>query len=314
MPRFKTFYKYRKFDSTTIDMLCNDDLFFASPDTFNDPLDCNFGVVCDSEISELRDILENLITKFEKSKLVEHLQAANINVDSETASKHIQNQCKNRASRKLQELAYYATNPDYSDDIIENEKNLLTHSIRNELSNHYSYGICCFSSSYHNPVLWSHYGDEHAGICIGYTENRNPRPTLRQVNYGGERTIPTSILYKAFVDKNEHAQSSIDDKVLLQKASSWRYEKEWRLIGPQGLHNSPLLMKEITFGLICPDSVKHATIQALINRRESIKFYEIYIVRNSYKLKRREVNIDELEHYFPRTAESGIEMFGEFEE
>jgi hypothetical protein len=36
----------------------------------------------------------------------------------------------------------------------------LTHLIR-------SSGALCFSRNWRNPVLWSHYGDKHKGICLG---------------------------------------------------------------------------------------------------------------------------------------------------
>lgn len=28
-------------------------------------------------------------------------------------------------------------------------------------------GVLCFSRGWHNPLLWSHYGDKHRGICLG---------------------------------------------------------------------------------------------------------------------------------------------------
>ena len=30
------------------------------------------------------------------------------------------------------------------------------------------WGVLCFSRSWHNPVLWSHYSDKHRGICLGF--------------------------------------------------------------------------------------------------------------------------------------------------
>jgi hypothetical protein len=28
-------------------------------------------------------------------------------------------------------------------------------------------GVLCFSQDWQNPLLWSHYGDKHKGICLG---------------------------------------------------------------------------------------------------------------------------------------------------
>ena len=41
-----------------------------------------------------------------------------------------------------------------------------------------------------------------------------------------------------------------------------------------------------------------------------MKFFEIYELNGSFKLKRAEVETDELRTYFPNTAKSGLEIFG----
>ena len=33
---------------------------------------------------------------------------------------------------------------------------------------HLVQGILCFSESWHDPVMWSHYADAHRGICLGF--------------------------------------------------------------------------------------------------------------------------------------------------
>ena len=30
------------------------------------------------------------------------------------------------------------------------------------------FGIICFSKDWHNPLMWSHYGDKHKRICLGF--------------------------------------------------------------------------------------------------------------------------------------------------
>src|SRR5262245_59683864 len=30
------------------------------------------------------------------------------------------------------------------------------------------FGVICFSQSSANPLLWSHYGDRHRGMCLGF--------------------------------------------------------------------------------------------------------------------------------------------------
>ena len=102
--------------------------------------------------------------------------------------------------------------------------------------------------------------------------------------------------------------------MLLQKASPWRHERGWRLFSNRGVQKSPLALKNVTIGLRCPTSVMHAIIMALESREDEVKFYQMYEIRRSFKLKRRSVDIDEMRAYLPHTARSGIEIFGPIDE
>lgn len=244
--------------------------------------------------------------------MLSHLGKARIKGGN--ATEHAQKQSLRETERNLADIAYHTTNPDYDGPIEENESWLLLQAIERELHRWYERGVCCFSTSYSSPLLWSHYGDQHQGLCIGYTIDRNPVPQLQKVVYGGNRAITTSTLCEAFLRESEAAAADIDRDVLLRKARGWKYESEWRLIGEQGLHSSPLLLTEVTFGLRSSRSVMHAVIKALEGRENEVKFYEMHEVRNSFALRRRRVDIDELQISLPVTASSGIEMFGHLDD
>jgi hypothetical protein len=92
------------------------------------------------------------------------------------------------------------------------------------------------------------------------------------------------------------------------------FKREWRLIGDQGLQESPLLLKEAIFGLRCAPSVKHAVVRALAGREKPVQFYEIHEVRSRYRLHRELLEVDELTTGLPHTAASGVEIFGPAEE
>jgi hypothetical protein len=219
------------------------------------------------------------------------------------------------AASELANIADRATNPEYSVGEDEAEAWLLTEEIERELRRHYDRGVCCFSATYTSPLLWSHYGDQHRGICVGYGLARKPVPRMQEVTYGGSRTIQTSTLIRAFVQADPKAMENLDRDILLRKAAGWRYEREWRLIGTQGVQHSPMLLKEITFGLRCEDSVKHSVVKALLGRESPIRFYyEMYEDRQSFRLRRRLVSSEELGGYLPITAASAEEMFGPSEE
>lgn len=302
------YYRYRAFNTKTLDSLCFDTLYFSNPEEFNDPLDCNPTLECDSSNEELRSILTFLVKRRVKAEMLNNLKKAKIK--EEAASHHAISHANGEATRELKNIAYHATNPDYEVEETEAESWLLVVEIERELLKYYERGVCCFSKSYSNPLLWSHYGDQHQGICIGYGIERNPTPQLNEVVYGGNRSIKTSMLTNALIYNNEKSKVELDRNVLLRKAEGWKYENEWRLIGKQGVHDSPLLLNEVIFGLRCTSSIIHSVVSALAGRDNDIKFFEMYTVRGSYTLQRRSLDIAELGAYLPHTAMSGIEMFG----
>jgi Protein of unknown function (DUF2971) len=304
----KAFYRYRSFSTATLDSLCRDTLHYANPTSFNDPLDCKPTLESDSNRQVLRKLLVHLIKRRVAAETLESLKRAN--VQGERAASHAQRRAQTEATRELDQIAYHATNPEYTVSEEEAEVSLLTQEIYRELLGHYERGVCCFSTTYSSPLLWSHYGDQHKGVSIGYHLDRTPRPALRKVIYGGNRTIRTSTLASALLEGNEQSQDELDRDVLLRKARGWSYEREWRLLGRQGIQDSCLGLKDVTFGLRCSASVKHAVVQALEGRRQSVRFYEIYEVRGTFGLRRAPLDLDELGAYLPRTAESAEEMFG----
>jgi len=307
-----TFYRYRGFNTNTLDSLCYDRLHFAHPGTFNDPLDCNAMIECDSSLDELRTLLSVLMRKRVKSDVLTSLGQARIKGDG--AAAHAEKRALSEAQSQLADIAYNATNPEYTVSKVEAEGWLLTREIERELRRHYERGVCCFSTTYASPLLWSHYGNQHRGLCIGFGLDRRPKPQPRRVVYGGSRSVPTSLLTRALVHEDQMAKEELDRDVLLRKARGWGYEKEWRLIGDQGDQDSSLLLKEITFGLRCPMSVMHAVTKALAGRISPVRYYQMYEVNGRFILRRSEVNLDELDAFMPNTAQSGLEMFGDPEE
>jgi len=116
------------------------------------------------------------------------------------------------------------------------------------------------------------------------------------------------------VNEEPSAKKELDRDVLLRKARGWNYEKEYRLLGVQGDQDSPLLLKEVIFGLRCPMSVVHTLAKALAGRGADIRYFKMYEVRGRFVLRRSGVDLQELGMYVPKTAQSGEELFGELDD
>ena len=76
------------------------------------------------------------------------------------------------------------------------------------------FGMVCFSMTWQNPLLWSHYGDRHRGMALGFDLDR---AKAKKVSYVEERpqlmkvdlAVVHDLLYTKYVD--------------------WKYEKEIRI-------------------------------------------------------------------------------------
>lgn len=81
------------------------------------------------------------------------------------------------------------------------------------------YGLLCFSRLWSNPVLWSHYGDKHYGIALGFDV---PNDKLEKINY------VSSLLSAEYHEWFAEGAEKLMNKLLHQKYIDWQYEDEYR--------------------------------------------------------------------------------------
>ena len=212
----------------------------------------------------------------------------------------IQRLGNSRVQRTLSDIAYSATNPDYLDQAGAKEW-LLISALQKELMLQYEGGIFSLAERVNCPLMWSHYGDQHKGLCIGYAPVDGWTANLHKVAYGGDRRIPVSAI-RRMAEGDAGAKRLVDSAVLLRKARDWRYEREWRLVGQQGLQDSPFELKDVTFGFRCSPEVKWVVVAALANRSQPVRFYEIREEHGTFLLRRERLDVDELGVNYPRRA------------
>lgn len=301
----KRLYKYRDLSNRTLDMVVSDNVYFADPSTFNDPLDSRPSFQVD--VDEVK--LEKILRHFVERRTSEEMSAAakTIKYRGPKTKDHIKRHSRRQADRLLKEIEYYATDPDHESE--DHQRFLLGHYIEEELLQQYDKGIVSLAKRATCPLMWSHYGDQHRGICIGYSVPHNAADDLHEVQYGGSRLVEASKVAD-MVCGDGFAQGQVDEAVILRKAASWRYEHEWRLIGRVGLQSSPLELEEIIFGIRCKASAKYAVMKALEERRQSAKFYEMREVAGTFKLKKSALSYDdEMFTHFPRRSLEIFEFF-----
>ncbi|WP_031357907.1 DUF2971 domain-containing protein [Caballeronia sordidicola] len=299
-------YKYRRFDARTIELLCADRLYYADPDTFNDPLDCQPCVEADCDVATLERTVYELVRRRVEGEM--RMGARTVKYRGPKTISHIEKHSREEAQQTIDRLRYNATDPDLSDDPPGPHAYVLASTIENELLRQYNKGILSLATRHDCPLMWSHYGDQHRGLCIGYSVPEEARTQLHEVLYGGNRNVKASDV-AAMLAGDEQARVAVDEAVLLRKAPDWRYENEWRVLGTRGAEDSTLEMVEIVFGMRCGSTVMHTVASALKGREKPVELFEMHEVRGTFELQRSEVNVDELSVYYPRRALSAFEGF-----
>lgn len=183
-------YKFRAFNALTVESLVADQVYFADPTTFNDPLDTKPIVKADLGVADLEQVLRTLVEQREEAELSD--RARSIRYQGPKTIAHVQRMAKARASDELKRLEYQSHDPDYQTSPFTNHQWLLAAGIEQELLKRYGRGILCLGTDYANPLLWSHYGDQHKGLCIGYSVPESAQDSLFQVRYGGSRVVKAS--------------------------------------------------------------------------------------------------------------------------
>lgn len=87
---------------------------------------------------------------------------------------------------------------------------------------HNENGVICFSETWQNPVMWSHYADKHRGICLGFDVSGSlVMPVSYEhelLNIDGASKSPESEFTEEFMAK-----------LLTTKFRDWGYEQEVRI-------------------------------------------------------------------------------------
>lgn len=293
-------YKYKSFSVDSLDLLVSDKLYFANPNSFNDPLDCNPSVKDDmNDVDTLKKILKQLIIDNTKKELTE--AASKINYSGPKTRSKIELMGEHAAQKVLSGIDDFLLLYEDEQIIVIND---MLRSIQKNLMSNYTQGVLALAQNYDCPLMWSHYADQHKGFCIGYDVSDNGNYEIHSLNYGGDRFITTQQIYDMLFGSNENirkeAKKEIDKVVLLSKAPQWAYEMEHRVISEQGLQENYFRLSDVTFGLRFKNSVKFSVMKALQNRSGNVSFYEMQLSEDTFVLSRIPLSLNDYPvRYFP---------------
>lgn len=268
--KVRTLYKYRPLNARTWSMLLGEGVYFANPDEFNDPLECAPIVKVDSPVNILQNIywfLRVQALRMTVNDFKGHAKRygwAPMEVTTAELSKTI--------SLELEELYHSRYDPEYGEE--QSWEECLRLEIEKLLRRSYVKGVFSMAESELCPLMWSHYGDEHRGVCIGYDIPANMKEPPHRVSYTGDRLVSTDDIWRS-IGGNKVCQARVDKACLYRKAPQWKYEKEWRFPGAIGIRADFLKIRQIVFGLRCTSRSKYAVVKALSGHCDPIRYNEI---------------------------------------
>jgi hypothetical protein len=116
------------------------------------------------------------------------------------------------------------TNPDSAE--VKQER-IFSNSLQDQIR---TLGICSFSETNNDNMMWAHYADEYRGICVAYRFS-----SLRHAL--SESVYFTRMNYRDDAPPPRKKTSSAEDEIyrlLSCKGYKWQYEREWRMFSKPG--------------------------------------------------------------------------------
>lgn len=274
-------YKYRRFDVIALNMITDHGLYFANPRSFNDPLDCELAIEPDISPKKMSDLLKVLFGP-EREDHWHHDIASSVHYASEHGDIKVRGDARDYLMR------------------------MLAGSVGSEVRKEFdTRGVLAFSATWQSVLMWSHYADEHRGICIEFDTSELPHDRLARVRYDGDRSVKASDIYAWKLGGDEVAARRAFDTHFYSKAPDWHYEQEWRDIGDKPGECGDYRITGIYFGYRCPYAVKVAIVK-MLGSDSKVALYDLYLSRDSFDLRRSEVDAGEIDALGMREP-SGIE-------
>ena len=133
--------------------------------------------------------------------------------------------------------------------------------------------------------MWSHYAEEHKGVCLYYkfphefiNYEQNKIFGISEVEYSENPLTEWFIENAEKFDKLDLIQffSALGPKTLTIKSPAWEHEEEVRMVRPQKgfLKIEKDYLKQICFGLNTPDEDKELIVKIISDSKYQVTFCE----------------------------------------
>ncbi|MGL1958428.1 MAG: DUF2971 domain-containing protein [Colwellia sp.] len=239
-PEVTSLYKYKPMNQFTLDIIASERIFYALPESFNDPFDTKCSFTNSSAIIQSTD---------------------------------------------AQKIARAFPN---DPDIMAFELKSTSSDIDKFHHNLKNFGIVSLAESAADILMWSHYADNHKGICIELERHEN--------NELGNISVTRKIVYtKSYPSLNSKILLSQDNfdsslqRILYTKSKQWVYENEWRTFKPEGgkVYSLPGKIKSVTFGARASTMDIEIVKKLIVGTK--IKLYQAVLKQSDFGLKFKKI-------------------------
>ncbi|TKC62147.1 DUF2971 domain-containing protein [Pedobacter hiemivivus] len=295
-------YKYRGNSHFTDSILTEKKVWLANATTLNDPFECTI-----QEIA--KEFIEEQIEQMKMGHVMGFLQSALTSIKNKTdfygltpkqtkeylgklkARKTIAEQ--HRASREFihRKTGNYTSDPEKTYANFDNQLN--------------DVGIFSLTEDPENQLMWAHYAEQSKGIALGFEVTENSKLASKtnclKVNYSDELPAFSGegfLIESSIVRRGTNTQKIVFHDPTMQaaistKPSCWNYEKEWRYVEElAGSYAYPGKLRELVFGLKCPDSKRKEYIDLLKSSGHTeIELFEIIILQNSNQIRKSKLEL-----------------------
>ncbi len=148
--------------------------------------------------------------------------------------------------------------------------------------------VCSFSKNRNEILMWSHYADNHKGVCLEWEINeKEKKDSLFEINYNNEIIA----LNEIELTQTGHLSLNVETngKFLNQKFTMWSYEEEIRFIRIEkdltqtgSYANFPGKLSAIYFGKNSNED-DITLVKKNSNHFEGIKYYKIDLDTSTMK-------------------------------
>lgn len=243
----KTIFKH--YDTSIISLLNlkKHVLYMGSPSKFNDAYDCALGFKFD----KFNDAeIENLKNKF---------------IDLEDS-----NEIKSRIRKQSIE--------DFRLALAKGSVTAI-----NKLKDSFlkSNGVCCFTETNSELLMWAHYSDSYQGFCLEFNTHFEPFNKLHQVIYV-DNFPKNDLLHHVLND-----DYNILPQLYCTKSIKWKHEKEWRVlhsnVGTEYRYKTECL-KAIYFGPKIDPDLKEIICLILKGQNPKVELWEGQLSDNEFNI------------------------------